>query len=95
VGNHISYHYVSHSVGIATGLLLASIHNAGLVGLPYTPAKMAFLKDLLGRDENERPFLVLAAGYPAGACNYDRFSVPGESPFTTTNRQIQSKGRIH
>jgi nitroreductase len=57
-------YYVKESVGIATGLLLAAIHNAGMVGLPYTPSRMAFLREMLGRGENERVFLVLVVGYP-------------------------------
>ena len=64
-GRKAKHFYVSQSVGIATGLLLAAIHNAGLVGLPYTPSRMGFLRELLGREENERPFLVLVVGYPA------------------------------
>ena len=53
------------SVGIATGLLIAAVHNAGLVTLPYTPARMGFLNNILERPESERPFLVLVVGYPA------------------------------
>lgn len=59
------HYYVSQSVGIATGLLLAAVHDAGLAALTYTPAKMSFLNDLLGRGKNEKPFLVLVVGYPA------------------------------
>jgi len=57
-------YYVKESVGIATGLLITAVHNAGLVGLPYTPSRMGFLRKILGRGTNERPFLVLVAGYP-------------------------------
>jgi iodotyrosine deiodinase len=57
-------YYVNESVGIATGFLIAAIHNAGMVGLPYTPSRMGFLRKILGRGENERPFLVLVVGYP-------------------------------
>ncbi len=64
-GQKVKHYYVRESVGIATGLLIAAIHNAGLVTLPYTPAKMGFLNSILGRPENERPFLVLVVGYPA------------------------------
>jgi iodotyrosine deiodinase len=56
---------VRGSVGIATGLLIAAVHNAGLVTLPYTPARMGFLNSILGRPENERPCFVLVVGYPA------------------------------
>jgi iodotyrosine deiodinase len=64
-GKKVKHYYVSQSVGIATGLLIAAIHNAGLVCLPYTPNRMGFLRELLGRKINERPFLVLVVGYPA------------------------------
>jgi nitroreductase len=64
-GGRAKHYFVQHSVGIATGLLVAAIHNAGLASMPYTPTGMAFLKDLLGREENEQPFLVLVVGYPA------------------------------
>jgi nitroreductase len=58
-------YYVLESVGIATGLLVAAIHHAGLAALTYTPARMGFLNRLLGRPDNERPFLLLVVGYPA------------------------------
>jgi len=51
-------------VGIATGLLIAALHHAGLATLTYTPSPMSFLKEILGRPENERPFLLLVVGYP-------------------------------
>lgn len=57
-------YYVKESVGIAAGFLIAAIHNAGMVGLPYTPSRMGFLREILGRGENERAFLVLVVGYP-------------------------------
>ena len=52
-------------MGIATGLLVSAVHNAGLVSLTYTPANMSFLNRILARPENEKPFLILVAGYPA------------------------------
>ncbi len=64
-GQKVKHYYVRGSVGIATGLLIAAVHNAGLVTLPYTPARMGFLNSILGRPGNERPFLVLVVGYPA------------------------------
>jgi nitroreductase len=64
-GQKVKHYYVRESVGIATGLLIAAFHNTGLVTLPYTPARMGFLNKILGRPENERPFLVLVVGYPA------------------------------
>ena len=58
-------YYVSESVGIATGFLLAAIHHVGLVALTHTPNPMNFLTKILNRPENERPFLLLPVGYPA------------------------------
>ena len=64
-GETVKHYYVKESVGIATGILIAAIHKAGLVALPYTPARMGFLTRILKRPENERPFIVLVVGYPA------------------------------
>jgi len=57
-------YYVNESVGIASGLLIAALHHAGLVTLTHTPSPMRFLNDTLGRPSNERPFLILVTGYP-------------------------------
>ena len=64
-GQREKNYYVTESVGIATGLLVAAVHLAGLVALTHTPSPMRFLNGLLGRPEHERPFLVLVVGYPA------------------------------
>lgn len=64
-GTRRKHYYVTESVGIATGLLIAAIHNAGLVSLTHTPSPMGFLNELLGRPARERPFLLLVVGYPA------------------------------
>ena len=64
-GSKIRHYYVRDSVGIATGMLIAAIHNAGLAALPYTPSRMGFLNRILGRPENEWPTLLLVVGYPA------------------------------
>lgn len=58
-------YYVNESVGIATGFLLAAIHNAGLVSLTHTPSPMNFLQKILNRPENERAYLLIPVGYPA------------------------------
>ena len=63
-GGKTHNYYVAESVGIATGMLIAAIHNAGLVSLTHTPSPMGFLNGILGRPANERPFLVLVVGYP-------------------------------
>lgn len=64
-GEKVKHYYVSESVGIATGLLLAAVHHAGLAALTYTPGRMQFLTRLLERPDREHAFLVLVVGYPA------------------------------
>ena len=64
-GRKVKHYYAHESVGIATGLLIAALHHAGLASLTHTPSPMNFLNQILGRPENERPFLLLVAGYPA------------------------------
>ncbi|MDE3013367.1 MAG: nitroreductase family protein [Gemmatimonadota bacterium] len=63
-GSKTKNYYVTESVGIATGMLITALHHAGLVTLTHTPSPMKFLNDLVGRPENERPFLILVVGYP-------------------------------
>jgi len=63
-GEKINYYYVNESVGIACGMLITAIHNAGLVTLTHTPSPMNFLAKLLNRPNNERAFLLLPVGYP-------------------------------
>lgn len=58
-------YYVQESVGIATGILITALHHAGLATLTHTPSPMGFLRELLQRPTNERPYLLLVAGYPA------------------------------
>ncbi len=58
-------YYVSESVGIACGLLIAAIHEAGLATLTHTPSPMNFLGEILGRPAHEKPFLLLPVGYVA------------------------------
>ncbi|NOT36289.1 MAG: nitroreductase family protein [Saprospiraceae bacterium] len=58
-------YYVQESVGLACGMLLAAIHNAGLVSLTHTPSPMNFLQEILKRPENEKAFLLIPIGYPA------------------------------
>lgn len=63
-GDRLKNYYVTESVGIATGMLVTALHHAGLATLTHTPSPMKFLNEILGRPENERPFLVLVVGYP-------------------------------
>lgn len=63
----MSNYYVNESVGIATGMLLTALHNAGLIALTHTPSPMNFLAKVLNRPENERAFLLIPVGLPPEA----------------------------
>lgn len=64
-GTKVKHYYTDESVGIATGLMIAAVHSAGLVSLTHTPSPMGFLTEILGRPKAiERPFLLLVVGYP-------------------------------
>lgn len=64
-GRRVKNYYVNESVGIATGFLIAAIHHAGLVALTHTPSPMGFLNGILDVPPDNKPFLLLVAGYPA------------------------------
>lgn len=64
-GERFKHYYVQESVGIATGLLIAALHNAGLATLTHTPSPMAFLSEICERPPNEKPVVLLVTGYPA------------------------------
>lgn len=64
-GGKAKNYYVTESVGIATGLLISALHRCGLATLTHTPSPMGFLNRLLGRPDNERPFLLLVVGHAA------------------------------
>jgi nitroreductase len=61
-------YYVSESVGIATGFLLAALHHAGLATLTHTPSPMAFLRDVLGRPRSEQAYMLIPVGLPTRDC---------------------------
>ena len=64
-GRRVKHYYPLESVGLATGMLIAALHVAGLATLTHTPSPMKFLNEILGRPKSsERPFLLLVAGYP-------------------------------
>jgi nitroreductase len=68
-GTREKRYYPDESVGIATGMLIAALHMAGVATLTHTPSPMKFLAEILGRPKDrERPFLLLVAGYPADDC---------------------------
>jgi nitroreductase len=64
-GRRLKNYYVNESIGIATGFLIAAIHNAGLVSLTHTPSPMGFLNTILDISPDEKPYLILVVGYPA------------------------------
>ena len=73
-GTKRKHYYVQESVGIATGFLLAALHAAGLATLTHTPSPMGFLRTLLDRPSNERPFLLIPVGYPAAGCQVPKLT---------------------
>jgi iodotyrosine deiodinase len=64
-GRRVKNYYLNESVGIAAGMLITAIHNAGLVSLTHTPSPMGFLNDILHMPPDEKPYLLLVVGYPA------------------------------
>jgi len=64
-GNRVKHYYTPESVGISCGMLISALHASGLATLTHTPSPMGFLKDILKRPANERPFLLLVCGHPA------------------------------
>lgn len=72
-------YYVKESVGLACGMLISALHNAGLATLTHTPSPMGFLKEVLGRPEHERPFLLMPVGYPAEECRVPAIERKGRS----------------
>lgn len=73
-GVRVPHYYVMESVGIATGILITALHQAGLVTLTHTPNPMGFLNRLLGRPAAERPVMILVTGYPAATAVVPRIS---------------------
>ena len=46
-------------------MLITALHIAGLATLTHTPSPMGFLNEICDRPENEKPVILLVAGYPA------------------------------
>ena len=63
-GEKQKHYYATESVGLATGLLISALHNAGLACLTHTPSPMKFMNEIMGRPRPERPFVLLVVGYP-------------------------------
>jgi hypothetical protein len=58
-------YYVNESVGIACGMLIAALHEAGVATLTHTPSPMGFRRKVCGRPEWEKPVMIVVAGRPA------------------------------
>ena len=67
-GERFKSYYPVESVGIAAGMFLTACHQVGLATLTHTPSPMRFLREILGRPVNERPFLLVPVGYPSDDC---------------------------
>ena len=67
-GDAVKTYYPKESVGIATGMLITALHQAGLVTLTHTPSPMKFLNEILERPSSEKPFLLLVVGFPVDDC---------------------------
>ena len=75
----IKNYYVKESVGIATGILISSLHYSGLSMLTHTPSPMKFLNKILNRPNNEKPFVLLVVGFATKNCNIPRFATQKKS----------------
>ena len=75
----IKNYYVKESVGIATGILISSLHYSGLCMLTHTPNPMTFLNKILNRPINERPFVILVVGFPKLNCKIPKFATQKKS----------------
>jgi iodotyrosine deiodinase len=86
-GERIRNYYVTESVGIATGLLVAALHRAGLATLTHTPSPMRFLNEVLERPRNERPLVLVVAGHPAPGARVPRIE---KKPMDVYARFVES-----
>jgi nitroreductase len=82
-GRKVKHYYPTESTGLATGLLIAALHRAGLATLTHTPSPMKFLNEILGRPTSERPFLLLVVGYPADSARVPDISRKELDEFTS------------
>ncbi len=73
-GSKVKHYYVPESVGIASGFLIAALHNAGLATLTHTPSPMGFLNEICARPDNEKAYILLVAGYPVEDCKVPAIS---------------------
>ncbi len=82
-GRKVKHYYPTESTGLATGILITALHQAGLVCLTHTPSPMKFLNEILGRPKSERPFLLLVTGYPADNAEVPDISRKSLKEFTS------------
>ena len=84
-GSQRKNYYVNESVGIASGFLLAALHNAGLATLTHTPSPMNFLGKILDRPDNEKAYLLIPVGYPS-----EKAKVPNikKKPFSEISKKV-------
>jgi iodotyrosine deiodinase len=92
-GRQGQVYYVNESVGLATGMLLAAVHHAGLAALTHTPSPMGFLPKVLGRPEHERPFLLIPVGYPSADCMVPDISRKALEQIAVFEDGVSSSGR--
>ncbi|MCA1596948.1 MAG: hypothetical protein LC772_11065, partial [Chloroflexi bacterium] len=90
----VKHYYMPESVGIAVGFLLASLRMAGLAALTHTPSPMGFLRDLLGRPRNERPYVVIPVGFPAPGCSVPNLRRKGREEITVWLEEGAAGGRL-
>lgn len=67
-GRRVQSYYPAESIGIAAGMFLMACHQVGLAALTHTPSPMKFLREILGRPDNEKPYLLIPVGYPTKEC---------------------------
>jgi hypothetical protein len=91
-GTRQPHYYVSESVGIATGFLLAALHHAGLATLTHTPNPMGFLNKVLERPANERAVMLVVAGYPASDARVPDLRRKPLSAIATFREEDQQSG---
>jgi nitroreductase len=82
-GRKVKHYYPTESTGLATGMLITALHQAGLATLTHTPSPMKFLNEILGRPVSERPFLLLVVGYPADDARVPEIERKDLAEFTT------------
>lgn len=85
-GRKIKSYYPVESVGLAAGMFIVACHLVGLATLTHTPSPMRFLRKILRRGENERPFLLIPIGYPSDECTVPKLAKKSVSEVLQWNR---------